>query len=176
MHHACPHPGGTWGALGMAGGRDTHGGPRPQRLHAQGHTRGCPLPSLPTCRVPEVDLRGLSVNLEGGRVLLEHRGDVDLAGDRGVGSGWLGEAPGLGEGLGGGLGGWTRPWGGSWDTPGLPQQHQALGGWLGPRGAVGHPRCWQTPRPRAPSPVKEAVGGHGQGAARDEGPGAAGGL
>lgn len=42
----------------------------------------CPVPCCPTCRVPEVDLHRFAANLEGGRVLLEHGGDVHLAGDK----------------------------------------------------------------------------------------------
>lgn len=43
-----------------------------------------PVPSCPTCRVPEVDRHGFAVDLEGGRVLLEDGGDIDLAGDKGT--------------------------------------------------------------------------------------------
>lgn len=47
-----------------------------------GSTTARPVPSCPTCCVPQVDLRGLAGNLEGCCVLLEHGGDINLAGDR----------------------------------------------------------------------------------------------
>lgn len=47
-----------------------------------GGTTVHPVPSCPTCCVPQVDLHGLAGDLEGCCVLLEHGGDVGLAGDR----------------------------------------------------------------------------------------------
>lgn len=47
-----------------------------------GGTTARPVPSCPTCCVPQVDRHRLAGNLEGRCVLLEHGGDIDLEGDR----------------------------------------------------------------------------------------------
>lgn len=113
-----------------------------------GGTMTRPVPSCPTCCVPQVDLHGLAGNLQGRCVLLEHGGDIGLAGDReggiqvtqaAVGAVMEGTPVGTEQGTGreAGSGKWCfLPEAVPWESPLSPIPGQYRASWM-PQGDLG---------------------------------------